>query len=30
MVWRRPANRCGPVAMLLGIVFAAWWLTFFA
>jgi signal transduction histidine kinase len=29
MVWRRPANRCGPVAMLLGVVFAAWWFTFF-
>src|SRR6478752_8623650 len=29
MVWRRPRNRCGPVAILLGVVFAAWWMTFF-
>jgi signal transduction histidine kinase len=28
MVWRRPANRCGPVAMLLGLVFGLWWLSF--
>src|SRR3954469_25213081 len=24
MTWRRPANRCGPVAVLLGTVFGIW------
>src|SRR5437667_166876 len=27
---RRPSNRCGTVAVLLGVVFASWWISAFA
>jgi signal transduction histidine kinase len=30
MTWRRPANWCGPVAVLLGVVFGCWLAAFFA
>jgi len=29
LTWRRPANPCGPVAVLLGVVFGAWFVGFF-
>jgi signal transduction histidine kinase len=29
MTWRRPANPCGPIAVLLGVVFGCWLASFF-